>query len=46
MPVVEQPLDARNCTCSLGGRNRDFMYDDGFPILEDGLPALADTWID
>jgi ferredoxin len=46
MAVLEQPLDARDCTRCLGGRNRDFVYDDGFSVLEYGFPALADTRID
>jgi ferredoxin len=46
MAVVEQPLDARDCAGGLGGRNRDFVHDDGFSVLEDGLPALAHARID
>jgi ferredoxin len=46
MAVLEQPLDARDSTGGLGGRDRDFVHHDGLPTLEDGLPALADTRID
>jgi NAD-dependent dihydropyrimidine dehydrogenase PreA subunit len=46
MAVLEEPLDAWNRPCRFSGGNLDFVNYNGFSVLEDGLPALADTRID
>jgi NAD-dependent dihydropyrimidine dehydrogenase PreA subunit len=46
MTMLKEPLDARNRPCRFCGGNLDFVNYNGFSVLEDGLPALADTRID
>jgi ferredoxin len=43
MAVLEEPLNSWNGTRSFSSGNRDFVDHDGFSVLKDGLPALADT---
>jgi NAD-dependent dihydropyrimidine dehydrogenase PreA subunit len=44
--VFEEPLNTRDRPGSFGRRNGNFVHDDGFSVLEDGLPALAGARID
>ena len=46
MAVLEKSLDAWDRSRSFSRRNRYLVHDYRFPVLEDGLPALARTRID
>ena len=46
MPVLEEPLDSWNGSRRLGCGHRDLVDDNGFPVLEHGLPTLAGARVD